>query len=173
MAFKMTPGIKGNPANNSIMNGGCGGDGQPPCPPRFQAEKNVALVADRSSSSRSKSIKAKKKAAVVAPAPAPAPAKLQINLPKGYEFKDKLQEKMFYDMFTQSIDKGKYKTQEELDKAIITRLGGIKPVDPKEPEGPIFEGPVLSPGPSKPVVVGPIKGGGEFEASPIKSVVKK
>lgn len=29
MAFKMTPGIKGNPANNSIMGGGCGGDGQP------------------------------------------------------------------------------------------------------------------------------------------------
>ena len=39
MAFKMTPGIKGNPTNNSIMGGECGGDGQPACPPRFEAEK--------------------------------------------------------------------------------------------------------------------------------------
>ena len=45
MAFKMTPGIKGNSTNNSIMGGGCGGDGQPPCPPRFQAEKMMAPVA--------------------------------------------------------------------------------------------------------------------------------
>jgi|TARA_R110000782_G_scaffold268597_1_gene365234 hypothetical protein len=169
MAFKMTPGIKGNPANNSIMGGGCGGDGQPPCPPRFQAEKNVALVADRSSSSRSKSIKAKKKAAVVAPAPAPAPApvRLQINLPKGYKFKDELQEKMFYDKFSQALEKGKYKNQEELDKAIISQLVGTRPVGPTDPEGPIIVNP------KEPVVVAPIKGGGEFEASPIKSVVKK
>ena len=39
MAFKMTPGIKGNHTNNSIMGGECGGDGQPACPPRFEAEK--------------------------------------------------------------------------------------------------------------------------------------
>ena len=65
MAFKMTPGIKGNSTNNSIMGGGCGGDGQPPCPPRFQAEKMMAPVADKSSSSRSKSIRVKKKAKIV------------------------------------------------------------------------------------------------------------
>lgn len=158
MAFKMTPGIKGNSANNSIMGGGCGGDGQPPCPPRFQAEKNVALVADRSSSSRSKTIKAKKKVAVVAPAPAPTPVKLQINLPKGYEFKSKLEKVAFYEKFS---DLSGFKSQEELDKAITKQLGGasVKPI----------EGPVLSPVPVKPVVGLPIKGGKEeSEAAPVK-----
>ena len=159
MAFKMTPGIKGNSANNSIMGGGCGGDGQPPCPPRFQAEKNVALVADRSSSSRSKTIKAKKKVAVVAPAPAPTPVKLQINLPKGYEFKSKLEKVAFYEKFS---DLSGFKSQEQLDKAITAQLlGGY---GPKEPEGPIFEGPIKE----GPILEAPIKGGGEFEAAPVK-----
>jgi len=156
MAFKLTPGIKGNPANNSIMGGGCGGDGQPPCPPRFQAEKNVALVADRSSSSRSKTIKAKKKVAVVAPAPAPAPApvKLIINIPKGYEFKSKMEKAAFYEKFS---DLSGFKSQEELDRTIIKQLGGA------------IGGPVLSPVPIKPVVGLPIKGGEEaFEAAPVK-----
>ena len=165
MAFKMTPGMKGNPAANRIAGlGACGGPGQQPCPPRFQQEKTTELVADRSSTSRSKSIRAKKKAVVVAPAPAP---KLQINLPKGYEFATKMQEVKFYEKFS---DLSGFKSQEELDKAIITQLGGIKPVDPKDPKEP--EGPIIV-NPKEPVVVAPIKGGGEFEASPIKSVVKK
>tara|TARA_R110000796_G_scaffold170701_1_gene287638 strand:+ start:34 stop:561 length:528 start_codon:yes stop_codon:yes gene_type:complete len=175
MAFKMTPGIKGNPSMNRIKNlGACGGPNQPPCEPRFQkeVEEKQMKAMDRSSSSRSKSVKAKIKQSPIKDAPVkPAPApKLQINLPKGYEFKDKLQKQMFYDMFTQAIDKGKYKTQEDLDMAIMTQLkrgeGPVKPTDPEGPvvKPPIFEGPILE---------APIKGGGEFEASPIKSVIKK
>jgi len=160
MAFKMTPGIKGNSANNSIMGGGCGGDGQPPCPPRFQAEKMMAPVADRSSSSRSKSIRPKKKAAVVAPAP--APVKLQINLPKGYEFKTKMQKLMFYDKFS---DLSGFKSQEELDAAVGKQLEGG---GPKDPGGDIIANP------KEPVVVAPIKvvpkEGGESKA---KSVAAK
>ena len=132
MAFKMTPGIKGNSTNNSIMGGGCGGDGQPPCPPRFQAEKMMAPVADKSSSSRSKSIRVKKKAAVVTPVKPPKPVKFKINLPKGYGFLDKRQEAMFFDMFEQAISAGKYKTQEDLDMAVMKQLKGGKPRDPKE-----------------------------------------
>jgi len=158
MAFKMTPGIKGNSTNNSIMGGGCGGDGQPPCPPRFQAEKMMAPVADRSSSSRSKSIRPKKKAAVVAPAP--APVKLQINLPKGYEFETKMQKTMFYERFS---DLSGFKSQEELDAAIEKQLKGG---GSKDPGGDIIVKP------KEPVVVAPIKGG-ESEASPVKSVIKK
>jgi len=149
MAFKMTPGIKGNSTNNSIMGGGCGGDGQPPCPPRFQAEKMMAPVADKSSSSRSKSIRPKKKAAVVAPAP--SPKKLKINLPKGYEFKSKMVETMFYEKFS---DLSGFKSQEELDVAIEKQL---KRVGPKDPGGDIIVKP------KEPVVVVPIKGG-ESEA---------
>ena len=155
MAFKMTPGIKGNPANSSIMGGGCGGDGQPPCPPRFQAEKMMAPVADKSSSSRSKSIRPKKKAAVVAPAP--APVKFKINLPEGYEFKSKMEESRFYAKFS---DLSGFKSQEELDTAIAKQLKGVGPKDPKNPslENPGLEVPIKE----APIVV-PIKGG-ESEA---------
>ena len=167
MAFKMTPGIKGNSTNNSIMGGGCGGDGQPPCPPRFQAEKMVAPVADRSSTSRSKSIRPKKKAAVVAPAPAPAPVKFKINLPKGYEFKSKKEEMNFYQTMESAIDGGEFKSQEQLDTAIIKQLRGTpSPFDPQNPviDIPIKEGPIMV----------PIKGDVKSEASAkAKSVVAK
>jgi len=169
MAFKMTPGIRGNSASNSIMGGGCGGNGQPPCPPRFQAEKNVALVADRSFSSRSKSTKAKIKQAPVKPAPAPAPVKLKINLPKGHEFVSKREEMAFFDMFEQAISTGEFKTQEELDMAIMKQLKGGGPKDPKDPEGPIIVNP-KEPGLEVPIKGEPIKGGGEFEAVPVKGV---
>tara|TARA_R110001606_G_scaffold313841_1_gene460443 strand:+ start:498 stop:1073 length:576 start_codon:yes stop_codon:yes gene_type:complete len=186
MAFKMTPGIKGNSTNNSIMGGGCGGDGQPPCPPRFQAEKMMAPVADKSSSSRSKSIRVKKKAAVVTPVKPPKPVKFKINLPKGYGFLDKRQEAMFFDMFEQAISAGKYKTQEDLDMAVMKQLKGGKPRDPKEDnpfdpkdpftpfdprkEVPKNEGPIMV-DPKKPVVVAPIKGG-ESKAVLSKSKAK-
>ena len=40
MAFKMTPGSKGNPAQKRVQAlGACGGDGQPPCEPLFEKEK--------------------------------------------------------------------------------------------------------------------------------------
>ena len=184
MAFKMTPGIKGNSTNNSIMGGGCGGDGQPPCPPRFQAEKMMAPVADKSSSSRSKSIRVKKKAAVVTPVKPPKPVKFKINLPKGYGFLDKRQEAMFFDMFEQAISAGKYKTQEDLDMAVMKQLKGgapspfdpTKPVleVPKEADVPVFEAPIKE-GPIKegPIMV-PVKGDVKSEASvKAKSVVAK
>jgi hypothetical protein len=183
MAFKMTPGIKGNPSMNRIKNlGACGGPGQPPCEPRFQKEveeKRMQPV-DRSSSARSKSIKAKIKQSPIKDAPVkPAPKpKLQINLPKGYEFKDRLAEKMFYSMFEDALERGKYKNQEELDKAIMRELKGTidGPKDPKDPGGPIMHDPknppvVRPPGKFDPKE--PIKGGGEFEASPGKGVIKK
>lgn len=161
MAFKMTPGIKGNPAAKRVASlGACGGPGQPPCEPRFQKEVTEARVQDRKSS---RFVKAKAKAAVVAPPP-PKPPKLQINLPKGYEFKDKLAEKMFYSTFEQAIEKGKYKTQEELDMAINQQLkgGGPKdPKDPKDPGGPIFDNP------GGPIMEDP-KAPGKFEPIPIK-----
>ena len=81
---------------------------------------------------------------------------------KGYEFKDRLQEKMFYNMFTQAIENGEYKTQEELDRAITKRLMGGGPKDPKDPGGPIMHDP------EEPGLEAPIKGGGEFEAVPVK-----
>jgi hypothetical protein len=175
MAFKMTPGIKGNSSMNRIKNlGACGGPGQPPCEPRFQKEveeKRMQAV-DRSSSARSKSIKAKIKQSPIPDAPVkPAPApKLQINLPKGYEFKDKLAEKMFYSMFEDALEKGKYETQEQLDMAIMQQLKGGGPGGPKEPP---VGGPVIV-NPGKPVVVAPgIGGEGELGASPIGNVIKK
>ena len=70
-------------------------------------------------------------------------------------------------MFTLAIENGEYKTQVELDRAIMKRLmvGGPKdPKDPKEPGGPVIVDPKV------PVVVEPIKGGGEFEAVPVKGV---
>ena len=147
MAFKMTPGIKGNSTNNSIMGGGCGGDGQPPCPPRFQAEKMMAPVADKSSSSRSKSIRPKKKAAVVAPTP--APVKFKINLPEGYKFKSKKEEMNFYQSTQIGIDGGEFKSQEQLDTYVMKQLkGGVTiPFDPQNPviDIPIKEGPIMVP----------------------------
>jgi len=186
MAFKLTPGLKGNPAMNRIKNlGACGGPGQQPCEPRFQkeVEEKRMRATDRSSSSISKYSEAKIKKPPIKyapPKPAPAP-KLQINLPKGYEFKDKLQEKMFMDMISQGIEKGKYETQEDLDNAIMKQLkaGGPSPFDPKDPVldapfDPKEEEPIVKPpGKLDPVLVAPIKGGSEFEASPIKSVIKK
>jgi hypothetical protein len=166
MAFKMTPGIKGNPSMNRIKNlGGCGGPGQPPCPPRFQQEKTAKLAADRSATSRSKSIKPVKKAVVAPPKP-PKPVKLQINVPKGYDFKDRLAEKMFYSMFEDAIEKGKYETQEQLDMAIMKQLKGTidGPKDPKDPGKPVIVNPD-NPGKLEPI---PIKGGGEFEAALVK-----
>tara|TARA_R110001592_G_scaffold167882_1_gene403557 strand:- start:110 stop:622 length:513 start_codon:yes stop_codon:yes gene_type:complete len=170
MAFKMTPGMKGSPQSNSIMGGGCGGDGQPPCPPRFQAEKITAPVADRSSSSRSKSIRPKKKAAVVKPTPAPVPVKFKINLPEGYKFKSKKEEMKFYQSTQIGIDGGEFKSQEQLDTYVMKQLrgGAPSPFDPQNPviDIPIKEGPIMV----------PIKGG-ESEAviskPKAKSVVAK
>ena len=158
MAFKMTPGMKGSPTSNSIMGGGCGGANQPPCPPRFSAEKDIVQrVSDRKISDRSARKAAKK--VVAAPAPAPVPVKFQINLPKGYEFKSKMEKAAFYEKFS---DLSGFKSQEQLDKAITAQLlGGY---GPKEPEGPIFEGPIKE----GPILEAPIKGGGEFEAAPVK-----
>lgn len=45
MAFKMTPGIKGNPAQERVQAlGACGGENQPPCEPLFEKEKNEKKV---------------------------------------------------------------------------------------------------------------------------------
>lgn len=146
MAFKMTPGITGSSSNNSIMGGGCGGDNQPPCPPRFQAEKITAPVADRSS--RSKSIKSKKKAA---PAQAPPvklpPKRLKINLPEGHKFRSKLIEANFYKNILRSIDKGEFASQEQLDLFVTKKLSPVR-----DPFPPIYE----VPGPDVPVKEGPI-----------------
>ena len=178
MAFKMTPGMKGNPTSNSIMGGGCGGAGQPPCPPRFQAEKTMAPVADRSSSSRSKAIRPKKKAAVVAPAP--APVKFKLNLPKGYEFRSKKEEMQFYESMQKAIDGGEFKSQEQLDMAVMKqlRVGAPSPFDPKDPirEVPKIEEPIVVRPPGEkdvidlsPIKVAPVEGG----ESKAKSVAAK
>ena len=168
MAFKLTPGIKGNPSMNRIKNlGACGGPGQPPCEPRFQKEveeKRMRAI-DRSSSSISKSIKPKIKEAPVKPIkdapvkPAPAP-KLRINLPEGYEFGSKRLEVMFFAMFEDALENGKYKTQEELDMAIMKQLKKGEPVDPKDPgvKPPLFEEPgfgIEEPGLGVPIKVKP------------------
>ena len=77
MAFKMTPGMKGNPAAKRVAGlGACGGPGQPPCPPRFQQEVTEARLQDRKSN---RFVKAKAKAAVVVAPPPPKPPKLQIK----------------------------------------------------------------------------------------------
>jgi len=156
----MTPGIKGNPAMNRIQNlGACGGPGQPPCEPRFEKEvkeEKRMKAMDRSLSSRSAYAKPKKSTPVketpIKDAPVkPAPVKLQINLPKGYEFKDKIQKTQFYAEFEEALAKGKYGTQEQLDAAVMTALkaGPSKPVD----EGPIFEGPIKNPGKLDPILI--------------------
>lgn len=64
MAFKMTPGIKGNPAQERVQAlGACGGDGQPPCEPLFEKEKQERKV------QRFKKAKIKKPAAPVKESP--------------------------------------------------------------------------------------------------------
>ena len=86
MAFKMTPGMKGSPTSNSIMGGGCGGANQPPCPPRFSAEKDIVQrVSDRKISDRSARKAAKKLATGV--------SKKKANLKKRQKWK-KLQRKV-------------------------------------------------------------------------------
>ena len=154
MAFKMTPGIKGNSSNNSIMGGGCGGDGQPPCPPRFQAEQTMAPVADRSSRSRSNTSKRKADQPL---APPKGPPRFKINLPKGHRFRSKLIEASFYENMQEAIDTGVFKSQEQLDSAVIKRLK--LNAGPKDP--PIYEipgkGPVLDAGPVFEAPEGPIR----------------
>jgi len=167
MAFKMTPGIKGNPSINRIKNlGACGGPGQPPCEPRFEKEvkeERRMKAMDRSSSSISKSIKAKIKQSPIKDAPVkpvkPAPVKLQINLPKGYEFKSREEKSMFYEKLETAIEKGAFETQEQLDKAITDLLKGGGPGGPKEP--PV----VRPPGKNDPILIKDPKdfdGGGEY-----------
>ena len=163
MAFKMTPGMKGNPSLNRIKNlGACGGPGQPPCEPRFEKEvkeEKSMRAMDKSNYNKAKSfVKAKSvKDAPVKPAPAP---KLQINLPKGYEFGSKRLEVMFFAMFEDALENGKYKTQEELDMAIMKQLKKGEPVDPKDPgvKPPLFEEPgfgIEEPGLGVPIKVKP------------------
>lgn len=161
--------MKGNPAAKRVAGlGACGGPGQPPCEPRFEKEvkeeKRMRAI-DRSSYSMSKSIKPKIKQAPIKDAPVkPAPAKkFKINLPEGYEFGSKKEEAMFYEKFS---DLSGFKSQEELDKAIMNLLKA-------NPKDPTTKPPIIV-NPKEPVVVAPIKGGKEeFEASPIKSVIKK
>ena len=155
MAFKMTPGIKGNSSMNRIKNlGACGGPGQPPCEPRFEKEikeeQKSQRVPDRSNYNKAKSfVKAKQQA------PKQAPVKLKINLPKGYEFGSKLLEATFYDAFS---DLSGFKNQEELDAAVMKQL---KAAPSKPVEVPI----------SKPVEI-PTKERGEVE-SPVKEGAAK
>ena len=176
MAFKMTPGMKGNPAAKRVAGlGACGGPGQPPCPPRFQQEVTEAKVQDRKSN-RFVKAKVAKKTVLAPPKPAPAP-KLQINLPEGYEFGSKKEKTNFYAMIQQGIDEGKYKGQEALDMAIEKQLKGEKPKDPKEdypfdPKNPHTPFDPKDPRPvpreEGPFMAAPIKGGGEVEAAPVK-----
>ena len=156
MAFKMTPGIKGNSSMNRIKNlGACGGPGQPPCEPRFEKEikeEKSMRAMDKSNYSKAKSfVKAKEQT------PKQTPVKLKINLPKGYEFGSKFLEASFYEAFS---DLSGFKSQEELDAAVAKQLKAAPPVKPKDPEEPIKGEPVLE-GPVKesPVIEAPVKGG--------------
>ena len=163
MAFKMTPGMKGNPAAKRVAGlGACGGPGQPPCPPRFQQEVTEAKVQDQK---RNRFVKAKVAKKVVASPPPkpPAPPKLQINLPKGYEFGSKMEESRFYEKIQGAIDMGSFESQEQLDIAIMKQLKGGKPKDPKDP---VFEVPKEGP-----IKVVPVKGG-ESEAGLSKPKAK-
>ena len=151
MAFKMTPGIKGNPSMNRIKNlGACGGPGQPPCEPRFEKEikeEKSMRAMDKSNYNKAKSfVKAKEQT------PKPAPVKLQINLPKGYEFATKRQEVTFYEKFS---DLSGFKSQEQLDAAVSKQLKAA-------PSKPV-EVPVVTP-----VTPQPGKGEGEGESKPVK-----
>ncbi len=169
MAFKMTPGIKGNPAKSRIASlGACGGPGQPPCEPRFEKEvkeEKRMKAMDRTSSSRSKSIKPKiKSAPVEAPTKPtkPTPVKLTINLPKGFGFKSQKEKMMFYESVNEAISQGEFENQEQLDKYVMKQLVNA-------PKPPIDGGPVII-DPDKPIlnpdipVLGPIKGGQKYES---------
>jgi len=137
MAFKMTPGIKGNPAQSRIAGlGACGGPGQPPCEPRFEKEvkeEKRMKVSDKSISS--KSIRSKVKAKAEAPIKeAPIknpPAKLTINLPKEYRFGSFKEKEQFYEAVNEAISEGEFKNQEQLDKYVMSQLkaGPSKPID--------------------------------------------
>ena len=142
----MTPGIKGNSSMNRIKNlGACGGPGQPPCEPRFEKEikeEKSMRAMDKSNYSKAKSFV---KAKPVKEASKPAPVKLQINLPKGYEFGSKFLEASFYDAFS---DLSGFKSQEELDAAVMKRLKAA-PSKPTPIEGPVLEAPIVKPAPIK------------------------
>ncbi len=144
MAFKMTPGIKGNSSMNRIKNlGACGGPGQPPCEPRFEKEikeEKSMRAMDKSNYSKAKSfVKAKVQT------PKQTPVKLKINLPKGYEFGSKFLEASFYEAFS---DLSGFKSQEELDAAVMKRLKAA-PSKPTPIEGPVLEAPIVKPAPIK------------------------
>jgi len=174
MAFKMTPGLKGSPSK--MFGGECGGAGQPPCPPRFQAEKEVMQnmrVSDRSFDSRSKSAK-RKKAIVTPPQQAPLPPKLRLpKLPKGFKFRSEKDEARFNMTFK---DLSEFKDQESLDTAFnkfVKAFGGpiAPPIEgpPKFPGGPIFEAPGKGPVFEGPIKEGPINEG-KYKAAPGKGV---
>lgn len=156
MAFKMTPGIKGNPAQSRIAGlGACGGPGQPPCEPRFEKEvkeEKRMKVSDRSISS--KSIRSKVKAKAEAPIKNP-PAKLTINLPKEYRFGSSKEKEQFYEAVNEAISQGEFKNQEQLDKYVMSQLkaGPSKPID---------DGAVII-RPDKPILE-PIKGEEKYES---------
>jgi len=161
MAFKMTPGIKGNPAQSRIAGlGACGGPGQPPCEPRFEKEvqeEKRMMAADRSISSKSIRSKVKVKAeAPIKPTPKPPQVKFEIILPKGFEFASKKEMTMFYEKMQEAIDSGAFKSQEELDEAVMQQLkaGPVKP--PGDIGGPVIIDP------DKPI----------FDSDPIKEVPK-
>ena len=154
MAFKMTPGMMGNPSMNRIKNlGACGGPGQPPCEPRFEKEikeeRKSMLAQDKSNYNRAKSFVKAKQENKVQPVKE-QPVKLKINLPKGYEFDNKFLEMNFYEAFS---DLSGFKSQEELDAAVMKRLK--RPVK----EGPVKEGPVLEAPAKSPVLEAPVKEG--------------
>lgn len=160
MAFKMTPGIKGNPSLNRIKNlGACGGPGQPPCEPRFEKEvkeEKSMLAQDKSNYNRAKSFVKAKQENKVQPVKE-QPVKLKINLPEGYKFGSKLLESMFYEKFS---DLSGFKSQEELDTAVAKQLKAA-PSNPKEEpvkEGPVLEAPVLEAPVKEGAAKAPVKG---------------
>ena len=158
MAFKMTPGMKGNPSMNRIKNlGACGGPGQPPCEPRFEKEvkeeRKSMLAQDKSNYNRAKSFVKAKQENKVQPVKE-QPVKLKINLPKGYEFDNKFLEMNFYEAFS---DLSGFKSQEELDAAVMKRLKApVKPVEGPVKEGPVLEAPIKE-GVESPVLEGSVK----------------
>lgn len=163
MAFKMTPGIKGNPAQSRIAGlGACGGPGQPPCEPRF--EKEVKEERRMRKSLRSK-VKVKAGIPVEAPIKNPPkdqpeppvqappknpPVKFTINLPKEYRFKSKLKKAQFYEAVNEAISQGEFENQEQLDKYVMKQLVNAPkpPIDVIDLDKPIFnpDKPILNPG---------------------------
>ena len=163
MAFKMTPGIKGSPAQSRIAGlGACGGPGQPPCEPRFEKEvkeEKKMRAADRSISS--KNIRPKVKSTPIKDAPPKPPKlppiKLTINLPKQFEFASKKEQVMFYEKMQEAIDSGAFKSQEELDEAVMKQLKA-GPVKPPKDVGDVI---VRPPGKLDPILEVPKK---EYES---------